>query len=245
MTTTPAFTRRTTIAVVMAQILTELGLAVPATFVTSSDQNTVQILSYLTAAGQDLCLATDWEWLHKEFTITADGVTTTYDLPTDFAGFVSGAFWNNTSRLPVIGPLTTQIWRLLKARLLGGNTISVQYRIINNKVEFYAAPASGQVLITDYYSRGWILQADGVTYRDNPQGDDDTVLFDPRLIIPLTKLRWREGKRFDTTAAKQEFENAWDLVLGRDIPGPTLSVSPSMHYPYLGYLNIPDTNYGP
>jgi len=244
MTTAPAFTRTTTVAVIMSQLMTELGLVTPTTFIGNADQNSQQILSLFTSAGQDLCLANDWQLLHKEFTIVTDGVSTLYPVPADFADFVSGAFWNNTSRLPVIGPLTPQIWRLLKARLLGGNTISVQYRMINNNVEFYFAPGAGQTIITDYYSRGWILQADNVTYRDNPASDDDTCLFDIRLIVPFTKLRWRESKGFDTTAAKQEFENAWELVTGRDIPGATLSVSPSMQYPYLGYINMPDTNYG-
>lgn len=228
----------------MAQAMSELGLVAPTTFVGNVDLTTAQILALLKSAGQDLCMMTDWQYLHKEWTqILGIGVTT-YALPTDWNSFVDSTMWNSSTSLPVVGPITPQIWRMLKARMAGGNTISIQYRIIGNQFILFQALSAAQTIVSDYYSRGWILQADNVTYRDNPGADSDQILFDQRIVVPMLKARWRSGKGFDTTSDVQDFNDAWDLVVGRDTPAPTLSIGSRSTYPYLGYGNIPDTSYG-
>lgn len=238
------FTKFSTVAVVLAKTYRELGLTVPTSFVGNTDVTASQIVEFLTAAGQDLCMMNDWQYLHKEWSQVLVPGQSDYALPTDWNSFVDSTMWDNTARWPVIGPLTPQIWRMLKARLLGGNTISLQYRITGNMLHLYYPAASADTVVSDYYSRGWILGADMVTYRDNPNTDGDTILFDPRIVTPLVKWKWRDAKGFDTSAQEKEFEEQWDLVVGRDIPAPTLSVGPRDTYPYLGYYNMPDTGYG-
>lgn len=239
----PAFNRISSVSVIMTAILQDIGLTVPTAFVGNTDTTISQLLRVLTNIGRELCLAYDWEFLHKEFTITTTGVDT-YSLPADYNGFVDGTFWNNTTRLPVIGPVTPQIWRMLKARNLGGNTISIQYRIVGDKIVFYQAPSVGQTLVLDYFSRGWVQDATDMTYRDGVEKDSDLLYFDPRILESGVKLRWRQTKGFDTTAAQQEADSMWETVVGRDTPAPTLSLAPDFGYPYLGYNNIPDTGYG-
>lgn len=237
------FTKFSSVSVVLTKVFSELGLTVPTSFLGNTEATVSQIVSFLTSAGQDLCLMTDWQMLHKEWTITLTSATS-YPLPTDWNSFVDGTMWDNTSRWPVLGPLTPQIWRMLKARLLGGNTVSLQYRIVGNTFVLYAAGAVGDTIISDYYSRGWILQVDGITYRDNPAADSDQILFDTRIVVPFVKYKWRAAKGFDVSTDADDFETAWDLVVGRDTPAPTLSIGAQNTYPYLGFGNIPDTNYG-
>jgi hypothetical protein len=238
------FTKFGTVSTVLGRITSELGLATPASYVGNTDTTTAQVLNMLTSAGQDLCLMNDWQYLHKEWSLTLNTIDTEYDLPDDWNSFVDSTMWNNASSLPVIGPLTPQAWRMLKARFAGGASISLQYRITGNQFVLFEAASAADTIITDYYSRGWILQVDGITFRDNPAADDDTILFDQRIVIPLVKLRWRAGKGFDTMNDVQDFNDAWDLVTGRDIPAPTLSLGTRSVYPYLGYGNMPDTGYG-
>ncbi len=236
------FTKFTTIATILPKIFRELGLTVPTTFVGNTDLTVAQIMEFFTSAGQDLCMMTDWQMLHKEWTQVLTPGVSTYALPTDWNSFVDDTMWDNTSRWPVIGPLTPQIWRLLKARLLGGNTVSLQYRIVGNIFTLYYPAAAADTLQADYYSRAWILS--GATPRDNPATDSDTIYFDSRILVPLVKFKWRSAKGFDTSADQKDFQDGWDLVVGRDTPAPTLSVGIGAPYPYLGYLNMPDTNYG-
>jgi len=163
------FTKFTNIAFVMGEVMSQLGLAVPTMFVGSQDQNVTQLLSLLTSAGQDLCTMEDWQFLHKTFTLNLVPGQTYYSLPDDWNGFVSSTMWNNTQRLPVIGPLTPQVWRMLKARLISGTTISLEYRIVGNRIELYRPSNTADVIQADYYSRGWLQDAprrrSGTTFR--------------------------------------------------------------------------------
>lgn len=238
------FTKYSTVSVVMTKAMSEMGLTAPNAFVGSTDPTITQILTYLTSAGQDLCLMGDWQYLHKTWTQVLAPAQTDYPLPVDWNSFVDSTMWNDASSLPVIGPLTPQIWRLLKARFAGGTTISLQYRIVQNTFTLFQAPSAANTLQADYFSRGWLLESDNITYRDNVGADSDTILFDTRIIVPFLKYKWRTAKGFDNTADAQDFSDAWDLVMGRDTPAPTLSIGPRSIYPYLGYGNMPDTGYG-
>ena len=241
------FTKYLTVSSLMTRVMGELGLTTPAAFNGSTDLTVTQILKFLTSAGQDLCTMTDWQYLHKEWTQVLTPGTFSYALPTDWNGFVSGAMWDNTSRWPVLGPLTPQIWRMMKARLVGGTNISLQYRIIGNLVTFLQSPPA-DTIVSDYYSRGWIIDGvqvpPGTIFRDNVANDSDTLLFDASLLTPMIKYRWRNAKGFDTTSDSDEFQAAWDIVVGRDSPAATLSIGNRSTYPFLGYANMPDTNYG-
>jgi len=238
------FVKFATVQSVMNIVTSELGLATPSFYVGNTDLTISQLMAMLTSAGQDLCMMNDWQYLHKEWTLPVIEGTTVYQLPTDWNSFVDGTMWNTGTALPVIGPITPQVWRMLKARFVGGTTISIMYRIIGNQMILFQNPSQNVNLVTDYYSRGWILQVDGITFRDNPAADSDTLLFDSRIVVPLLKLRWRGEKGFDTSKSTQDFNDAWDLVVGRDIPAPTLSIGTRTIYPFLNYTNIPDTNYG-
>lgn len=238
------FTKYGNVAQVMTQAMGELGVTPPASFVGNSDTTTLQLLKFLTSAGQDLCLMNDWQFLHKEYTFATVIGQVNYPLPVDWNSFVDSTMWNSASSLPVIGPVPPQVWRLLKARFAGGATISLMYRIVGNMMVFFQAPSQSNSVTSDYYGRGWILEFDGVTYRDNPSADSDQILFDQRIVVPFLKFKWRTAKGFDTTSDSDDFSAAWDLVVGRDTPAPTLSIGPRSDYPYLGYGNIPDTGFG-
>lgn len=245
MATSANFTKFTDVSTIMNLVLPELGLANPGQYTTSQDQNVMQLLALLTGAGQDLCTMHDWQMLHKEWALTLVPGKTAYDLPEDWNDYVDDTMWNQTTRLPVVGPLTPQLWRLLKARLISGSTITLQYRIIGNQLVLYNVPTSATVLNADYYSRGWVRDAANPDIkRDNVQQDTDVLLFDSRLLVPFLKLKWRAAKKFDTTTELEEFNMAFELITGRDTPGITLSIAATTSYPYIGLGNVPDSGIG-
>jgi hypothetical protein len=223
------FTKFANVAYVMNSALSEMGLPVPSSgqFVGSQDQTVVQMLGLLSSAGQDLCTMFDWQFLHKTFTLNLVVGQTLYPLPADWNGFVNDTFWNNTTRLPLIGPVPPSIWRML------------------NQIELYNPAQATDMCQADYYSRGWLQDSTNPTiYRDNAQNDSDILLLDSRLLVLLLKLRWREAKKFDTTTELQDFTLGFDAITGRDTPGARFSLGARQSYPYLGYQNIPDSGYG-
>jgi hypothetical protein len=240
------FTRKMTALAVIQQATGEMGLPIPATANGSTDLMTMQLWSLLIQAGQELLDDPyKWQCLVAEQTLTTIPGTVQYDLPLDWAGYYDNSSWNNSSVNPVVGSLTSQMWRLLKARNLGSNTFILQYMLRGDKLELYSSPSVAQTLKIDYMSRGWVQDASSsTTFRDYPASDSDLIRYNPRLIISKLKLLWRIAKGFDTTGAQNEYEAAYARAKGTDTPGLTINLAPVAGFPYIGYYNIPDTGYG-
>jgi hypothetical protein len=238
------FNRIETAGNIVRRVLGSLGLPQPADVVEATDATSRQMLALLVECGQDLVADFDWQVLDKthEFTTTA---ATEYDLPEDWERYVDDAGWNNTGRMPLLGPLSAQQWRMLEARQLGGTTLRLQYVIENNKIVLYFAPSPAQTLAISYISRGWVEDAaDPAIRRDYVANDADKVLFRPRLMVSFLKYKWREAKGFDASAAYMEYQNALDAAKYSDKPKSSLQISGRQGFPYLGYVNMPDTGFG-
>lgn len=186
----------------------------------------------------------DWQMHQKEWLLTTTGATK-YALPDDFEYFINSTGWNRTGRLPLIGPLANQEWQLLQARQLGGTTIRLQYQIVGDQLELYAAPSTAQQLAFSYHGRGWVRDATApTTFRDNVVNDGDTVLFPPTLMVAALKLKWREAKRFDTGTEQKDYDMALEYAKSNDTPSQDVYLGARPSFPYLGYMNMTDTGYG-
>lgn len=237
--------RFTTALDIVQQAAVRSGLPKPAVASGSTDALTAQLWSLLAESGQEMAKGYNWEQLQATYLFaTAPGVTQ-YDLPADFDGFANSTAWNRTSRLPMIGPASPQDWQTLVARNLGGNTISLIYRQIGQSLVLYSSPSSAQQVAFEYKSRNWVTDATNpLVSRDSPINDGDIVMFDQTLMVAALRLKLRQEKGFDTTVQQQAFNDLFDAATARDTDAPVLSASHKSRYPLLGYLNIPDTNYG-
>lgn len=230
---------------IVQRVLRAIGLPVPVSVASATDTLSVQIWSLLTELGQELLGMHQWTFKEKVFTITTDGVSLIYDLPDDFVRFVDQTGWNNTSRLPLQGPLTAQEWALLTARNLGGTTIALQYKLFNGKVQFYYVPTAANTVQMTYVSRGWVQDSvDPLIFKDTMEADADICLYDPRLMVAMLRWRWRRAKGFNTTDLEQEFITAFTNATNADSPGRALNLSGTLNYPYIDLRNVPDTGIG-
>lgn len=243
----PDFNRYITAGQVVGDVLREVGLSVPASISSGSDQTALQMWALLKSAGQRLLNEHEWQFRNKTYEFTTTPPTLTYSFPTDYESFIGMTGWNRTSRIPLIGPMSEQEWQLLKARNLGSNTFALQYIISGDQLEFYYIPSDPQDLAIAYQSRGWVRDATTPTvYKDAPAADADIVLYDPQLITSFLKLMWREEKGFDVSGeygAANQYRLALARAKGKDTPSQTISLVPQ-GCPYLGARNIPDTFFG-
>jgi hypothetical protein len=237
------FSRRITGKTAVSDVLTIIGLPVPATIAGSQDKTVKQLWQLATEVGQQLMDEYDWETLHAEMQITTVPGTTVYPLPDDFDGFVDDASWNRTQRLPAIGSLTEVEWQTLKARNLGGTTFAMMYIVANGAVEFYDVGSTPQLVALPYRSRGWVRAVNG-DYRDALQADDDVIMYDPQLFKVMLKLAWQTAKGFDVTGTTAEFLRVLSNAKDKDAPSRTLSLRQGAEGILLNQSNIPDTNYG-
>jgi hypothetical protein len=238
------FSRNITGQEAVSTVMATLGLAVPGVIAGSTDRTAQQMWALATEVGQQLLDEDDWQILSKEFTINTVAGVVDYPLPDDFNTFFNDASWNRTQRLPVLGSLSQGEWQMLKARNLGGTTFAMMYIITDNTVKFYSVGDGGQTVVIPYRSRAWAVSNDRLTPRDSLQFNDDFVLYDPQLFKAGLKVAWMTTKGFNTEAATSEYNRILAAAKAKDSPARTLSLARRAGYPYLGYINIPDTNYG-
>lgn len=238
------FTKQETGGAAVKTVMRAIGLVPPDVLAGTMDRTAAQFWTLATEVGKNLMDEFEWQALGREQTIITDGITTSYALSEDWNGFYSDAEWNRTTRLPAVGALEESEWQMLQARSLGGATFASFFRINDDTVEFYSAGTSGQTLVFPYRSRSWVVQADGVTYRDNLMNDDDVVRYDPQLFKAALKLAWIKAKRFDITDARDDYDTALSSAKGKDAPSRTLSLRRRGGWPLLGLINIPETGYG-
>lgn len=238
------FQRYLTVSELITQTMQAMGLVAPPSIVGSTNKTAAQLLALANELGLELIGDGKWQAFDRELTITTSIGVTNYPIPADLDSFASDAQWNYTTRLPAVGPLADWEWQMLKARNLAGTTFTMLFRIVEGEVVFYETPSTVQTIVMPYTGRGWVLNNAGTDYQDNILADDDQIIYDQILFKMGLKLKWREAKGFDTTAATKNFNTALSKARSADTPGRTLSMVSTADYPYLGVINIPDTNYG-
>lgn len=128
----------------------------------------------------------------------AAGTTDDLVLPGDFRALVEQSSWNQSTRLPLGGPLTPQLWEYRKSSPVG--SIFAEFRMDTNRFRLLPTPLPDYTIQLEYFSRGWVIPSpgalgDGQTL--GPAGADsvtayaDWVLFDPELASHALKLAWK------------------------------------------------------
>jgi hypothetical protein len=234
----------------ITQAALECGLIAPTNPYASSgvDPAIVQMTGILNSCGRELLGMREWQRMIVSYSLTvAPGDTGFYNLPADYGRHVDQTDWNPSNRLPLGGPLTAQDYTYLLATNLASSTIYISFREKDGQfVILPQPPPTGQVITFEYSSRYWICASSAPTVlaKDAPTAPDDILMFEPVLIQKLLKLRFLEAKKFDTTAASQQFNNAMMAWGGMDKSAPVLSAARSRGFPYIDDRNVPETNYG-
>lgn len=226
--------------------LLETGVSGASDPFASTNANFIQLCEYLNTVGQDLTLDFQWGHLIKECTITTASSGTSYALPPDYQAMVDETGWNRSTRLPFIGPLTSQEAQFIKARLTGV-VFNVAFRIQGNLITFPTAPSNGLTLAFEYLSTYWLQSASSSTGPDKAAATatDDVVLHDAELVIAGLKLRWLEDRAFDTAQALRRYEARLEYCKGKNAGARVISRGglPSVKSG-LNEYNIPITGYG-
>jgi hypothetical protein len=202
-----------------------LGLPSPNAVATSTDTQYLQLLALLNEEGSELSARTEWQALMREATFTTLAAELQSAIDTIAPGLnyiVNDTIWNRTLRRPVFGPLGAQRWQQQKAMQLNGPWN--QYRIKQNGIYFYPAPASGQSCYFEYVSKYFALAVDGTTYKAAFTADDDTSMHNEDILTLGLIWRWKANKGLDFSVDYQKYENRVLDAIGRDGAKPILNM---------------------
>lgn len=165
-----------------------------------------------------------------------------YDLPADFEAITDRTHWDKTKHWEMLGPEDAQQWQWLKSGYISTGP-RIRWRILDNKFQIWPVMNTQEYLGWEYRSKGWARSAAGAI-KNSFTADDDTTVFDDRVLVLYTKLKYFQIKSFDTTALMQDYQRYLSIAKANDKGAPNLSFAPYPSKVLIGYANIPDTGYG-
>jgi len=228
---------------VLTQVAGELGLPQPATVVGLSDVQSIQLLSLLNSAGNELLLYYPWEQFAKQFTITLLTATESYALPTDYSYFRDQTQWDATNHWPLLGPKSAQEWAWLKNSFVA-TLPRMRYRIQQDLFKVFPIPTGAGPFSTfymEYISRYWVrATASATPDKDMITLDTDVLHYEPWLLVKFVKFKFYELKGFKTAGVQADFMRVFENLTGKDTGAEKLSLSPNFQTPYIGAWSIPD-----
>ncbi len=226
---------------VLQQTAGELGLTQPVTIAGATDVQTIQLISLLNSAGNELQMYYPWEQFTREWDfMTVDGQGD-YPLPDDWAYFRNQTQWDRTNHWPLLGPKSPQEWAWLKGALVAALPRQ-RFRVADNLLKIWPIPGADNIanFSMEYISKMWILDSDLVTEKAMITADADTLRYNPWLLIKFVKFKFYELKGFPTSGVQGDFMRVFNSLTGKDVGGKILSLSPQLTSPYLGPQSIPD-----
>lgn len=202
-----------------------------------------QILALMNSLGELLGRDYDWQFLQTTATITGDGVSESFPMPANFGRIVNQTTWSSMNRLPMYGPLNAQEWGWVKYGIVSVG-IYYRYRILNNQLFVFPTFPNGEVVNFFYISKDWVIDQDGVTYKDTIVNPNDTPVYDRMLMIKgLKNLLWGQ-KGFDTTSLAREFNEELANQMGQNQGMPVLNAAGNAYTLYITpYRNTPEGNW--
>ena len=167
---------------------------------------------------------------------------TAYDLPNDFETITNRTMWDKSKHWEMLGAEDAQQWQWLKSGYISTGP-RVRWRILDNQFCIWPIMNTQEYLGWEYRSKGWARSATGVV-QNSFTADSDTTVFDDRIMVLATKLKYFQVKSFDTTALMQDYQRYLSVAKANDKGAANLSFAPYPSKVLIGYANIPDTGYG-
>ena len=167
---------------------------------------------------------------------------TKYDLPPDFETITDNTHWDKTKHWQMLGPEDAQQWQWLKSGYISTGP-RIRWRILGSQFQIWPPYNTQEYLGFEYRSKGWARSSTGAV-KNSFTADNDTTVFDDRVMVLFTKLKYFQIKSFDTTALQQDYMRYLNIAKANDKGSANLSFAPYPTKVLIGYANIPDTGYG-
>lgn len=230
---------------ILTQVAGELGLPRPSTIVASTDVQSVQLLSALNSAGNDLVTLYPWEQFGKEWTFDTVEGQDSYDLPSDWSYARDMTQWDRTNHWPLLGPKSPQEWAWLKGGLVA-TAPRMRYRVLDNSLKLWPVPEAGAEGFTpfslslEYIRSTWVEPVGDFDPTEMVTLDGDICVFNPWLLVKYTKVKWYQLKQFPSEKMEADFASLFNRLTGKDVGAGPLSLAPSYPPQFIGPWNVPD-----
>jgi hypothetical protein len=230
---------------VLKQVAGELGLTRPATVVGIEDVQSVQLLSLLNSAGNELMMYYPWAQFSEDWVFQTVVDQGGYPLPDDWLYFRDQTQWDRTNHWPLLGPKSPQEWAWLKGSLVAALPRQ-RFRVADNVLKIWPIPSASaspptSEMAMEYVKKNWVQKAtDPVTYADMITSDGDVLMYNQWLLVKFVKFKFYELKGLPTSGVQADFMRIFNSLTGQDTGAAILSLAPQCVSPYIGPWSVPD-----
>lgn len=176
---------------------------------------------------------------------------TNYNMPSDFAYYMTQTAWDRNFRWQLLGPLDAQEWQVLKSGISPTGPRR-RFRFMDNQfvidpVPGFSSSDNGSVEVFEYYSIAWCQSSGGLT--GTPQtlwvADTDNYLLDDEALTLGIMWRYLRAKRLSYDEEYHTYELLAERLMSRDGGERNLPMNASASgIRLLNSQNVPDTGFG-
>ncbi len=193
-----------TVLSILQNVCATVAIPLPTVIFGATDRTSLELKNLIQAAADTIVDTADWNLLNSVATITGDGTTTDFDVPSDFKRFAAGTgIWERGFPRKLRSVENLADWREYQLRIV--HPFPPVYRFFGDYISFMPAPENGIILSYDYISANSV--------RDNFNNakttftaDTDTFVLDARLLELLCLVLWKQRKGLDFTSELSDYE---------------------------------------
>jgi len=231
---------------IIRSVCGRLGLPQPTVIVGNDDPMVVQLTEFLYEVIEDLADRGAWQisTVPTTFTTTAvenQGALSTL-FPLAYRSLVNGTMYNQTTRLPVEGPITEIEWEAYKALPTG--RIFPRFRMYGGNLYMQPAPVAGQTVGVEYRSEYLLTTMVGsvVTPTETIVTDNDIFTLSKAIMIRGLLWKWNSRKGLSYAEDFNQYEILVLNALGRDGAKATFNMAGEVNTRQPGIL-VPSGNW--
>lgn len=198
----------------------------PASVFGNVDTDGQELAALLNDCAQELRSMHAWQSLAKLHTITGDGATVAFDLPSDFDWMKDNMnLWSDTYTLSFMRVTSQDTWLEIEARNIG--FVYNAWILLADQIRLRPALETSETAKFYYQSTQAVLASDGVTAKDTFTADTDTFRLPENLLRLFMVYRYRQMNSEGFEPEMADFAREFSRAASRDSGGRVLSVSPA------------------
>lgn len=202
-----------TILDTIKQVCAVVGVEIPTTAFTSTDREYVELCYLANEMASRIGQAHEWTLLRTLKTMTGDGTTTAFALPTDYYRMLGdGNLWSSAYETPLTHIVSTDTWLELDVRDV--DYVIGSWTVLGGNIEIKPAMASGVTAKYYYLSKNYVLS--GSTPQAAFTADSETFRFDETLLKLGMIWQWRANKGQPYAEDMTNYENLLEREIARD-----------------------------
>lgn len=189
-----------------------LGLEVPSVLFSNTERTWVEMRTLVNECARQILDEYDWSALKATATVTGDGVSTAFDLPSDYSRMVQDAnLWGPSYTFyPAQQIQDFNFW--LEMLMWDPDTWNQRWSVFGGKLNIVPVLPLGETLVYGYITDN-IVSGGGDVFNDDTQ----TFVLDERLLKLSIIWNWKKAKGQDYAAELQEYENDANRAKFRDV----------------------------